>query len=197
MSRKGSGIPRFHLAAVCSQLNIVPVRDLVAISVLVGAAAGGCLAAPFANPGVAENALWRSLQSGVSTRKVRHSPVRATLRPKSPAIYGRRTGRPLSLQLQNRAARTRGMARVRLADLSGPKWTSSGQNGPNMVHFGLANAKIQFGIWAFRPKWSFGPFWTILLSDSTVCTPTYTDRSGSVGRKSLIADTDSLLNSTS
>ena len=42
-----------------------------------------------------------------------------------------------------------GMARVRLADLNGPKWVSSGQNGPKwtiLVHFGLANAKIQFGI---------------------------------------------------
>ena len=38
------------------------------------------------------------------------------------------------------------------------------QNGPlqakmdKMVHFGLANAKIQFGIRSFGPKWSFGPF---------------------------------------
>ena len=54
------------------------------------------------------------------------------------------------------------MARVRLADLNGPKWTSSGQNGPKwtiLVHFGLANAKIQFGIRSFWPKWSF---WTIV-----------------------------------
>ena len=59
-----------------------------------------------------------------------------------------------------------GMARVRLADLNGPKWTSSGQNGPKwtvLVHFGLANAKIQFGTRSFWPKWSFGPFWTILV----------------------------------
>ena len=45
-----------------------------------------------------------------------------------------------------------GMARVRLADLNGPKWTSPGQNGPKwtiLVHFGLANAKIQFGIRPF------------------------------------------------
>ena len=59
-----------------------------------------------------------------------------------------------------------GMARVRLADLNGPKWTSSGQNEPKwtiLVHFGLANAKIQFGIRSFWPKWSFGPFWTILV----------------------------------
>ena len=58
------------------------------------------------------------------------------------------------------------MARVRLADLNGPKWTSSGQNGPKwtiLVYFGLANAKIQFGIRSFWPKWSFGPFWTILV----------------------------------
>ena len=46
-----------------------------------------------------------------------------------------------------------GMARVRLAD----------QNGPLQVHFGLANAKIQFGIRSFWPKWSFGPLWTILV----------------------------------
>ena len=32
-----------------------------------------------------------------------------------------------------------------------------------MVHFGLANAKIRFGIRSFWPKWSFGPFWTILV----------------------------------
>ena len=59
-----------------------------------------------------------------------------------------------------------GMARVRLAELNGPKWTSSGQNGPKwtiLVHFGLGNAKIQFGIRPFLPKWSFGPFWTILV----------------------------------
>ena len=59
-----------------------------------------------------------------------------------------------------------GMARVRLADLNGPKWTKIGQNGPKwtiLVHFGLANAKIQFGIRPFRPKWSFGPLWTILV----------------------------------
>ena len=50
--------------------------------------------------------------------------------------------------------------------VGGPKWTSSGQNGPKwtiLVHFGLANAKIQFGIRSFWPKWSFGPFWTILV----------------------------------
>ena len=39
---------------------------------------------------------------------------------------------------------------------NGPKWTI-------LVHFGLANAKIQFGIRPFWPKWSFGPFWTILV----------------------------------
>ena len=32
-----------------------------------------------------------------------------------------------------------GVARVRLADLNGPKWTI-------LVHFGLVNAKIRFGI---------------------------------------------------
>ena len=32
-----------------------------------------------------------------------------------------------------------------------------------MAHFGLANAKIQFGIRSFWPKWSFWPFWTILV----------------------------------
>ena len=45
-----------------------------------------------------------------------------------------------------------GMARVRLADLNGPKWASCNQNGPKwtiLVHFGLANAKIQFGIRSF------------------------------------------------
>ena len=45
-----------------------------------------------------------------------------------------------------------GMARVRLADLNGPKSTSSGQNVPKciiLVYFGLANAKIQFGIRSF------------------------------------------------
>ena len=45
-----------------------------------------------------------------------------------------------------------GMARVRLADPNGPKWTSLGQSGPKwtiLVHFGLANAKIRFGIRSF------------------------------------------------
>ena len=64
-----------------------------------------------------------------------------------------------------------GMARVRLADLNGSKWTSSGQNGPKwtiLVHFGLANAKIRFEIRSFWPKWS--PFWSSTLSNSTVAT---------------------------
>ena len=55
------------------------------------------------------------------------------------------------------------MARVRLA---GPKWTKMGIFRPKwtiLVHFGLANAKIQFGIRSFWPKWSSGPFWTILV----------------------------------
>ena len=37
-------------------------------------------------------------------------------------------------------------------DLNGPKWTSSGQNGPKwtiLVHLGLANAEIRFGIRSF------------------------------------------------
>ena len=48
--------------------------------------------------------------------------------------------------------------------VGGPKWTKMDQNRPKrtkMDHFGLANAKIQFGIRPFWPKWSFGPFWTI------------------------------------
>ena len=67
------------------------------------------------------------------------------------------------------------MARVRLADLHGPKWTSSGQNGPKwtiLVHFG--HAEVRFGIRSFWPKWSFGPFgpfWSSTLSDSTAATP--------------------------
>ena len=45
-------------------------------------------------------------------------------------------------------------------DLCRPKWTI-------LVHFGLANAKIQFGIRSFSvPKWSFGPFWAILVQYS-------------------------------
>ena len=53
--------------------------------------------------------------------------------------------------------------------VGGPKWTKwtcLGQNGPKwtiLVHFGLANAKLRFGIRPFWPKWSFGPFWTILV----------------------------------
>ena len=54
-----------------------------------------------------------------------------------------------------------GMARIRLlldlngpleADQNGPKWTILGQNGSewtSLVHFGLANAKIRFGIGSF------------------------------------------------
>ena len=59
-------------------------------------------------------------------------------------------------------------------DLNGPKWTSLGQNGPKwtiLVHFGLANAKVRFGIRSFWPKWSFGPFWSSTPSDSTAATP--------------------------
>ena len=43
------------------------------------------------------------------------------------------------------------------------------QNGPlqskwtKLVHFGITNAKLRFGIRSFRPKWLFGPFWTILV----------------------------------
>ena len=61
---------------------------------------------------------------------------------------------------------TSGVARVRLADPNGPKWISSGQHRPKctiLVHFGLANAKIWFGIRSFRPKWSSRPSWTILV----------------------------------
>ena len=49
---------------------------------------------------------------------------------------------------------------------NGPKWTSSGHSRPKwtiLVHFGLANANIQFGIRSFWPNWSFGPLWTILV----------------------------------
>ena len=62
--------------------------------------------------------------------------------------------------------RISGVARVRLADLNGPKWSPSGQNGPKwttLVHFGLANAKVRFGIRSVGPKWTLGPFWTILV----------------------------------
>ena len=54
--------------------------------------------------------------------------------------------------------------------------TQMDQNGPlqaKMDHFGLANAKIRFGIRSCWPKWSFGPFWTIWSStpsDSTAVT---------------------------
>ena len=52
--------------------------------------------------------------------------------------------------------------------VGGPEWikmASSGQNGPKwtiLVHFGLANAKVQF---------HFGPFWSSTLSDSTAAAP--------------------------
>ena len=65
-----------------------------------------------------------------------------------------------------------GMARVRLADLNGPKWTSLGQNGPKwtiLVHFGLSNAKFQFGI---RSKWSKMVVSTILDHFGPVLFPT-------------------------
>ena len=45
------------------------------------------------------------------------------------------------------------MASVRLADVNGPIWNSSVQNGPKstiLVQFGLANAKNKV-----RNKWSF------------------------------------------
>ena len=77
------------------------------------------------------------------------------------------------------------MARVRLADLNGPKWTSLGQNGPKwiiLVHVGLSNAKIRFGIRSFGPKWSFGPFWTILVQY------TFRQYRGHTPRKSCIFD---------
>ena len=69
-----------------------------------------------------------------------------------------------------------GMARVRLADQNGPKWTSSGQNGPfwSILVSRMLN-KIPFGIRPFWPKWSkmdhFGPFWPSTLPDSTAATP--------------------------
>ena len=58
--------------------------------------------------------------------------------------------------------------------VGGPKWTKMGFFRPKwtiLVHFGLANAKIRFGIRSFWPKWSFGPFWSSTLSDSTAATP--------------------------
>ena len=53
--------------------------------------------------------------------------------------------------------------------VGGPKWTKMALLRPKwtkwsiLVHVGLANAKIRFGIRSFWPKWSFGPFWTILV----------------------------------
>ena len=47
-----------------------------------------------------------------------------------------------------------------------PKWTKMDLFRPKrtiLVHFGLANAKLQFRIRSFGPKWPFGPFWTILV----------------------------------
>ena len=60
------------------------------------------------------------------------------------------------------------------------------QNGScqaKMDHFGFANAKIRFGLdllckasWlgirSLCPKWSYGPFWTVLVqSDRTAAAP--------------------------
>ena len=71
-----------------------------------------------------------------------------------------------------------GMVRVRLADLNGPKWTSSGQDGPKwtiLVHFGLENAKKPVRnkvIFDQNGRLDhFGPFWSSTLSDSTAATP--------------------------
>ena len=50
------------------------------------------------------------------------------------------------------------------------------QNGPlqDLVHFGLAHAKIRFGIRSFDQNGRldhFGPFWSSTLSGRTVATP--------------------------
>ena len=73
------------------------------------------------------------------------------------------TTRKASSKRATKRPKNSGMARVRLADLNGPKWAleaKTDQNGP----------KIQFGIRSFWPKWSFGPFWSSTLSDSTAVT---------------------------
>ena len=46
--------------------------------------------------------------------------------------------------------------RAPLLGQNGPKWTM-------LVHFGPTNAKFQFGIRSFWPKWSFWPCWSILV----------------------------------
>ena len=64
------------------------------------------------------------------------------------------------------------MARVRLADLNGPKRASLGQNGPKwiiLVHCALSNAKIQFGIRSILTKMVA---WTILEHFGPVHFPT-------------------------
>ena len=56
--------------------------------------------------------------------------------------------------------------------VGGPKWTSSGQNGPKwaiLVHFGRANARIQFGI---TPVLTIMVVWTILDHFGPVHFPT-------------------------
>ena len=71
-----------------------------------------------------------------------------------------------------------GVARVRLADLNGAKWTSSGQMDQN-GHFVLANAKIQSILVSRMLKSSseyghfdhLGPFWSSTFFDSTSATP--------------------------
>ena len=67
-----------------------------------------------------------------------------------------------------------GMARVLLADLNGPKWTFR-PKWTILVHFGVANAEIRFGM---RSKWTKMVKMTILdhfgpaqLPGSTAATP--------------------------
>ena len=65
-----------------------------------------------------------------------------------------------------------GMARVRLADLNGPKWTSLGQNGLKwtiLVHFGLAIVKIRFRIRSFSAAAGRAPNWTGRVLNSSYC----------------------------
>ena len=62
--------------------------------------------------------------------------------------------------------KTGGFVRNGQSTVGGPKWTKMDVFRPKwtkMDHFGLANAKIRFGIRPFWPKWSLGPFWTILV----------------------------------
>ena len=93
---------------------------------------------------------WRTGQR-MHLSEVSHHPLRE---PHSESLTQSPSGSAILIVLPLKFPQVSGVARVRLADLNGPKWTK-------MDHFG------PFWCREYRRFDHFGPFWSSTLSDST------------------------------